>query len=343
MTEIDSYLWILKYQPSKLEEIAGRKDFIERIKYISSRGDMGHLMFSGAHGYGKMNAAILASKEILGDSFEANCKIVYASDPLSKTERDDVSSASYVSTSKLGSTAGKSFTWPAFIFSRIKPFVELKPIGEKPFKILVIKDFHVLEGDQQGLRRMMEKYSSTCRMILITDQISAVIDPIISRCSVLFFNKIDEQSFSKVIEKIAEEEHLELKGNVARMLYLATEGRLEDAIGALQKASLSDKVIDADCVYGALSSDYNLQLSTLMRSILQGKLDIAKDQIKKLNEFGYTMKEIMASFCLEIYRLPIAESLKAGLINVIADADFNSINANDENIQSTPHVQQKNR
>jgi len=157
MSDKDSYLWILKYRPQKLDDIAGRAEFVNRIKQFTTRGDMGHLMFSGAQGYGKMDAAILAARDILGDSFESNCKIVYASDPLSKVEREEVSSASYVSTSKVGSTAGKSFTWPAFIFSRIKPFVELKPIGEKPFKILIIKDFHVLEGDQQGLRRLMEK------------------------------------------------------------------------------------------------------------------------------------------------------------------------------------------
>jgi len=170
-------------------------------------------------------------------------------------------------------------------------------------------------------------------MILTTDQISSVIDPIISRCSVFFFNKIDESSFASIIEKIAQNEHLELKGNVARMLYLATEGRLEDAIGTLQKISMSSKSIDADNVYSALNNDYSLQLSVMVRSVLQGKIDIAKDQIKKLNDAGYTMKEIMTGFCQEIYRLPIAEVLKAGLINVIADSDFNSINANDENIQ----------
>ena len=101
-------------------------------------------MIEGSKGYGKMTAAIMVAKYILGDYFSSNCKIVYASDPVTKEERAIVRQKSHVSTSKAGSMAGKQFTWPAFIFSRIKPFVEVKPIGKMPLKILIIRDFHVL-------------------------------------------------------------------------------------------------------------------------------------------------------------------------------------------------------
>ena len=88
----------------------GRDDMVKRIHEINNKGNMSHMMFAGPKGYGKMTAAILVAKTILGDSYESNCKIVYAADPLTKEERADVKKKSYVSTSKVGSAAGRSFS-----------------------------------------------------------------------------------------------------------------------------------------------------------------------------------------------------------------------------------------
>ena len=102
-----SNLWVLKYRPSILDELTGRDDFINRIKEIGKEDNVPHMLFTGPEGYGKMTAGILAAKEILGDSMSTNFKIVYASDPLLNEERQLVKKKSYVSTSKVGSMAGK--------------------------------------------------------------------------------------------------------------------------------------------------------------------------------------------------------------------------------------------
>ncbi|KII70589.1 Replication factor C subunit 5 [Thelohanellus kitauei] len=68
--------------------------------------------------------------------------------------------------------------------------VQLDPNLHKKFKgILVIHSVIVImEADrltkdaQQALRRTMEKYSESCRIILLSESLSPIIDPIQSRC-----------------------------------------------------------------------------------------------------------------------------------------------------------------
>jgi len=53
----------------------------------------------------------------------------------------------------------------------------------KLFKVVVINKIDNLSYyAQASLRRTMEKYSSTCKFILISDQLSKIIEPIRSRC-----------------------------------------------------------------------------------------------------------------------------------------------------------------
>lgn len=329
----DSNLWTLKYRPQNLDELIGREDFVKEINEVSKKNDIPHMMFAGPDGFGKMTAAILVAKKILGDSFQTNCKIIYASDPLTKEERDESKRQSYVSTSKVGSQAGKSFTWPAFIFMRVKPFVELKPIGDKPFKILIIRDFHTLTKDQQGFRRLMEKYSSTCRMILLTDEISSVIDPILSRCRIFFFHSLNEKNFSDIINNIAQKEELKFKGNVSKALFHVTDGKIGIAIQFLQNMAISEEIISYDNVYKLLENNFDNSLNYILRCIISGKMDLAKNASVKLINDGFSFKEIVSGLSEQIFNLPIFESLKAGLLSLISDIDYDAIDANDDMIQ----------
>lgn len=327
-----SNLWVLKYRPSILDELSGRDDFINRIREISKEDNVPHMLFTGPEGYGKMTAGILAAKEILDDSMSTNFKIVYAADPLLNAERQMVKKKSYVSTSKVGSMAGKRFTWPAFVFSRIKPFVELKPLGNKAFKLLIIRDFHVLKSEQHGFRRLMEKYSKSCRMILLTSSISSVIDPILSRCSIFFFNRIDQNSFVKLIDGIAAKEELTFNGDISKILYNATSGKIGESINILQKSAFKSKIIGPNEIYKMISNDFQEKLNILTKSVLTGKTENIEKYTRDLFNAGFDFKEIIQGICEEIFHLPLTESVRAGIINVISDADFNAVNLTDERI-----------
>ncbi len=137
-------IWRIKYYPKSLGQVSGRVEIKEALKNIINQRNFPHMLFVGSEGIGKTTLASLFSKEFLGKNFDANLKLVYANVPLSEEERKQARSEAYVSTSKLGSIAGRRITTPAFIQVKVKPFVQLKVLGDAPFKILVVKNFEAL-------------------------------------------------------------------------------------------------------------------------------------------------------------------------------------------------------
>jgi len=326
-------IWELKYKPKNIKEIIGRDDLINNLIKLKDNGNIPHLMFIGPKGYGKLNCAILFAKELLGDSFISNCKVVHASDPLTVEERAIVKQESYVSTKKIGSMAGKQFTWPAFLASRIKPFVEIKPIGEFPYKILIVNDFHTLESEQDGFRRLMEKYSEICRMILITNQISSIIDPILSRCMLFFFNQIDFNSYKNFISNVIKNENLKISDNDLYFLYISTNGKIGETLNLLQQISTKTSNITTDSIHEYVRGSIKLEIKVLTKAILLGDLNLISTKLKIIQSYGYDISTILSEICNEIFNLPLNKYQKATLINLLGDLDYQALNGSDEELQ----------
>ena len=327
MSILSSFLWRLKYQIKSLENLIGREEIVHRLKQISSSQDIPHLLFTGPKEFDKMETARLFAKHVLGEAYDTNCKIVYSSDPLTQNERDDTSRNSYIPTRRLGSTAGRRFTWPAFIFSRIKPFVEIRPISFHPLKILIIDDFHFLGNQQQGFRRLMERYSTYCRMILLTDQISSIIDPIISRCNIIFFKQIPYAAFEKKIKEVAKREEINTDENAIKTLYLASKGNVSDSLSYLQTIAVSSSNIDSDAIHDISKDSLQAEVNSLLYNCLSQKEILVKQNVSRIKKFDRTFNDIMALLSEEIFNLPVAEYVKADIINVVSQIDFKTMNS----------------
>jgi replication factor C small subunit len=322
-----SILWSLKYRPNSMDEISGRADLIKNLKDMAQSNDIPHLLFTGPKGYGKMEVARLFAKYVLRDGFDTNCKIVYASDPLSQNERDETRRMSYIPTRRVGTAAGRRFTWPAFIFSRIKPFVEIKPIAFHPLKILIIDDFHILDDQQHGFRRLMEKYSSYCRMILLTDQISSIIDPIMSRCNILFFKQIEFSAFESKIMQIAANENITLRGNIAKTLYIATESDIDKAITLLQTAALINPEITPNTIYTIAKDEFSDQINLLLQYAISLKTNRLKTPLSIIKKSGRFFSEVIEIMSEKVFNLPIVDAGKASVLELLSQIDFQSVEA----------------
>ena len=79
------------------------------------------------------------------------------------------------------------------------------------YKLIYIDNAESLNSDaQNALRRIMEKYSATCRFILSTTKPSKLIAPLRSRVLQIFFTYVPDSVLKTHLEKIGCAEKLEL-------------------------------------------------------------------------------------------------------------------------------------
>ena len=327
-------IWRIKYYPTNLNEFCGRDSIKETLTHIINQKNFPHLLFIGSEGIGKTTLAQLFAKEFLGKNFDVNFKLVYADVPLSDDERKQAKSEAYISTSKIGSIAGKRITTPAFIQVKVKPFVQLKVIGDAPFKILIVKNFESLGSNQQGFRRLMEIYGSNCRMILITTKISNIIDPIISRCQIILISRVKFDRFKDLIIDIAKNESLVIDDTVIEALYKVSEGKISKAIDLLQLCSISGKTIDMQKLYENSQRFQNDLVKNLLLMALQGDFPKSREMARKIiSNYKYNSHEVFTLLLKELNKIPLNKFARNKLINLIADSDFRAIDGRDNDIQ----------
>ncbi|MFW9827081.1 MAG: hypothetical protein ACFFEY_05605 [Candidatus Thorarchaeota archaeon] len=327
-------IWKIKYHPKKLDQICGRDTIKETLKQLIIQRNFPHLLIVGSKGVGKTLIAQLFSKEFLNKDYSANSKLVYANVPLSNEERKQAKSESYVSTSKIGSLAGKRITMPAFIQARIKPFVQLKVLGNAPFKILIVKNFEALGSDQQGFRRLMEIYGTNCRMILITTKISSIINPIVSRCQIFLIPSVNLNEFEALILEIAQKESLNISKDCIEILYRVSEGRISRAIDLLQLSSISGNNITSEILYENSQKFNNDIIKSLLMIAFKGDFPRTRELARKiLSNYNFSIQELYKLMLIEINKLPLSKFSRIKLINEIADSDFRSLDTRDNDIQ----------
>ena len=330
----ESPIWRIKYLPHTLNEICGQDFIKDKLKAFTQDRNFPHLLFVGSKGIGKTTIADLFSKEFLRRFYDANSKLVYAKVPLTSEEKKQARSEAYVSTSKIGSIAGKKITTPAFIKIKIKPFVQLKVLGDIPFKILIVKDFDSLGSNQQAFRRLMEIYGTNCRMILITTKVSKIIDPIMSRCQVFLISQVDYNSFEELISTIAEKEALNIDKETIRVLYKIIDGRLSNAIDLLQMCSISGNDIDVNKLYENMTNSQNDMVKSLLVMCFKGDFRKARELSRKIQSiYKFSSQEMFNTMLNELGKLPFSKYARKTLINLIAEADFRAIDGRDTDIQ----------
>ncbi|MEZ5334682.1 MAG: AAA family ATPase [Methanolobus sp.] len=112
-----------------------------------------------------------------------------------------------------------------YIFKEvINEYASMAPMDSN-YKIIFIDNAESLNSDaQHALRRIMEKYTTTCRFILSTTQPSKLITPLRSRGLQLFFTHVSDDKLTKFISQVIESEELNVTADgMDALVYHARE------------------------------------------------------------------------------------------------------------------------
>jgi replication factor C small subunit len=300
-------MWVEKYRPKKLIDIAGQKHIIERLSAYVKAKNVPHMILAGPAGSGKTTSALALSKELFGESWSQNFNELNASD-----ERG------------IGIIRGK-----------IKNFARTAPIGQMPFKIIFLDEADSLTTDAQAaLRRTIEKYTHICRFILSVNYSSKIIEPIQSRCTIFRFSPLKPDEIKHYIRKIAQKEKLEITKDGLETLIFISQGDLRKAINILQVSASLNKIITADLLYETTVTINPKEVESLIMSALKGDFMASRNMLYTLlNQHGLSGEDIIKQIHRTIFDLTIPDVNKIKLIEKTGEIEFRITEGSNEHIQ----------
>ncbi|MBI2544980.1 MAG: replication factor C small subunit [Candidatus Aenigmarchaeota archaeon] len=301
-------VWAERYRPQKLSEIINQKHVIERIKAFVKDRNVPHMLFAGHAGTGKTTTALAIARELYGDKWRQNVLELNASD-----ERGiDV------------------------VRGKVKDFARMKPLGEIPWKIIILDEADALTQDaQQALRRTMENYTNSTRFILLCNYSSKVIDPIQSRCAVFRFKVLVDEDIKKYIETVVAGEKLKIDPKAIDAIVYLSEGDLRKVANLLQASAAMKEKITEDVVYDIASKAKPTDVKDMLDLSLKGKFIDAR---KKLQEMilrqGLSGSDIISEIHRQIYSIEgITEEKKIQMIEKCGEYEFRISEGGNEVIQ----------
>lgn len=107
--------------------------------------------------------------------------------------------------------------------------------GKPKYKTLVLNQAdHLTVNAQQSLRRTMEKYISTCRLLMSCTNVSKIMEPVRSRCLSLRISAPCAQSITTMLREICEKENVDLSHKLASRIVETASGNLRRSLLTLE-------------------------------------------------------------------------------------------------------------
>jgi replication factor C small subunit len=217
----------------------------------------------------------------------------------------------------------------------VKTFARIRSIGEIPFKIMILDEADNMTRDaQQALRRTMERFTETCRFILIANYSGKIIEPIQSRCAPFRFSYLKREDHDVYLREISNQEGVQLTDAGLDAIYDAFSGDLRRAINSLQAAASLGRSIDDETVYSVIGRANPMDVRAMITTAMKGDFVGARKQLRDMIlKYGVAGSDIIRQIHIEIFRSQLPEDWKVKLADVVGEIDFRLTQGADEEVQ----------
>jgi DNA polymerase III delta prime subunit len=271
--------FIDKYIPSNEDEIIFHKDIYKILKIMSEDDSIPHIIFHGNIGTGKKTMVNIFMRLLFGDTILNHKNVSYNVSGSGNivTVEEFEQSFHHIFIEPKGNNHDRYLIHDVIKFYVCKTRFNMVKSKHK-FKLVIINNIDIMsEYVQFSLRRTIEQYSEHCRFILISNSISKIIKPLISRCKCIAIRSPKIEDIITYSMDIAFKENIDLSLNRIAHIVDKYNGNIKNVLWILQTYKANDIYIEN------IISNFN-QLSLLLNK-LNIKIDFDKyiEDIKKAN------------------------------------------------------------
>ena len=230
-------LWVDTYRPKTLSALDINHSVTQNLQMIAKSGDFPHLLFYGPSGAGKKTRVMALLREHYGMGAG---KVRMEQRTLKVTDSKEIEVGILVSQHHIEINPSDAGIYDRqVIMHLLKEIAESVPLssvkGSRPFKVVILNEVERLsKGAQQALRRTMEKYMATCRLILITTSLSRLIPPLKSRCLAVRIPLPPIEELKGVLMDVAKKEGFTLPEGLAMSIMCSCEGNIRRSLLVLE-------------------------------------------------------------------------------------------------------------
>lgn len=326
----------MKHRPSRLEELVGNEESVNTLLRLALSHNVPHLLLYGPANSGKSSAAFALAHEMYGEDFERNFTYFNASDFFDNGKSYLVRDKRF--TRILGTDDPRKIQKSVIsIFKEIiNEYASMAPI-DSDYKIIFIDSSETLDTNaQHALRRIMEKYTATCRFILSTTQPSRLIAPLRSRGLQLFFRHVSDEKLANFIKHIGEIEGFLVTEDGVQALLYHSRGNVATSLNTLQVAVILShgEPIGTQAIYTAAIREEIGDVRLLFEAATVGNIIEARKVIDRmLVDNGFTGNEILERLHRIVAGSGEPEHRVARWTIKIADTNFKMLQAANDRIQ----------
>jgi replication factor C subunit 3/5 len=329
-------LWVDKYRPRTLDELDLHVELNESMRKIALSGDMPHLLLSGPSGGGKKTRTMAMLHEVYGKGVY-NVKLEHKEVRVTDSKTIEVtllSSPHHIDINP--SDAG--FYDRVIVMQMIREIAQTAPLVSAGmnaatgrtiprFKVVVLNEVDKMsKGAQQALRRTMEKYMTTCRLILLCTSTSRLIPPLRSRCLGIRVPAHSVDNVKRAAHRISTSEHIpQPSDKFLAALSRRSEGNLRRALLMLEAASMAKCDLSGEGL-DIPQADWVLYINDIVQDILTEQTPRRLHDIR-LKMYELTSQCIPAEIIMRelVKGLMIAldPAMRRGMLESAAEFDYN--------------------